>query len=156
MPVASPRASPAPEREKTCVLGAPGELQVKRVLTVFTADGVFYTLVKLTVSNNGARVIENVRVSDEIPAAFLPNVKFIDAPASLDGGTALWNAGTLAPGESKTFAYLLRGRVPLSEFKTPAAESGRAAGLTPQFIALLVALAVLAALVLFILKKRKR
>ncbi len=145
-------------REVACVAGEPRELEIKRVTTVFEEGGVAHTLVNLTVKNTGRIIVEEVRVSDDVPPEFLATVRFINAPASFEGGKAVWFAGALAPSESKSFTYILPGRVAASAFKTPTA-FGRVlltGGVSPWLIALLVVLLLVLAFWAFKQRKKKR
>ncbi len=159
-PVASPRpTTTVAERESACVAGVASELEVKRVLTVFAVDGALHTLVNLTVTNKGARVLEEVRVSDDVPREFLASVRFINAPALFEGGKAVWFAGALAPGESKSFAYLLPGRFSASDFTIPtvSAKIGLAASSAVLLFELLLLIALLlAAVSSYLFAKRRK
>jgi len=122
------------------------ELEVKRVLTVFKVDSVFYTLVNLTVSNKGTSVIREVRVTEEIPQALATRARFLNSPASLGDGKVTWIAGTLAPGESKSFAYLLPGRFETKDFTLPTV-SGKTVLVSLDLTALFELLLLLALLI---------
>jgi len=135
------------------------ELELKRALTVFKVDSVFHTLVNLTVSNKGMVTVSDVRVTEQIPFELVSKARFLNSPSLVSSGNVTWLAGTLAPGESKSFAYLLPGRFEASDFKTPTV-SGKtllvSLNATVLFEFLLLLALLLVAVSSYLLARRKQ
>ncbi|OGV62861.1 MAG: hypothetical protein A3K19_26135 [Lentisphaerae bacterium RIFOXYB12_FULL_65_16] len=94
---------------------------------IFAGRPIEYTV---TVTNNGDAAAANVMVTDTLPAG----TTFVSADqgGAYTGGVISWNAGTIAPKESKTFKASVRGDAQGSLVNVARAEGVCAPAVTAQ------------------------
>ena len=90
----------------TLVTSAEASLNITKAglpVTVIAGTDIAYTI---DVENDGAHPLTGVSVKDAIPGG----TEFISADGSgiFTGSEVIWNAGTLEPGETKSFSLLVR------------------------------------------------